>query len=330
MPVTSSSPERDFFRAELARFGPEAPVSTNLQQSECDQYCRMWASRQYENFTVVSWLLPRPLRQHFYNVYSYCRWSDNLADEIESDIESLRLLDWWEGELVAAETGQSQHPVMLALGETISQFDLSLVPFRDLLSAFRQDRRVQRYDSNAELIDYCKRSADPVGRILLSLARADSTENIELSDQVCTGLQLANFCQDMARDAAIGRIYAPRELYENFGVSESMLLEAKCTSEMQEMLAAWVAATRQRFDAGWELVHRVPKWLATDIELFIRGGTKILDQIAASGYDVWTQRPVVSKSQKLLLVAQAFKGRALGRPRTMTPNWGSGQSGVTA
>ncbi|GAB5403504.1 MAG: hypothetical protein Aurels2KO_17350 [Aureliella sp.] len=253
-----------------------------------------------------------------------------MADEIESDAESLRLLDWWEEQLTTAETGQPEHPVMRALSSTITEFELSLVPFRDLLSAFRQDRTVQRYDAQAELIDYCRRSADPVGRILLSMAGADSEENFRLSDQVCTGLQLANFCQDMARDAAIGRIYAPRELYESFDVSESMLLEAECKTAMQEMLAAWVGATRERFDAGWELVHRVPKWLATDIELFIRGGTKILDQVATSGYDVWTQRPVVSKSQKLLLVAQAFKGRALGRPRTMTPNWGSGQSGVTA
>lgn len=321
MPQLASPNERDFFRAELARFGTGATVATNLGQHECEQYCQMWAKRQYENFTVVSWLLPRPLRQHFYNVYAYCRWSDNLADEIESDDESLRLLDWWEAELNAAQEGRAEHPVMRALSGTIGQFELPLAPFRDLLSAFRQDRCVHRYTSEADLIDYCKRSADPVGRILLGMARADSDESVALSDQVCTGLQLANFCQDMARDAAIGRVYAPRELYERFGVSESMLLEAKCTTAMQEMLAAWVESTRQRFNAGWDLVHRVPKWLATDIELFIRGGTKILDLIAAGNYDVWTQRPTVSKSQKLALVAQAFKGRIVGRPKTMSPNW---------
>lgn len=326
---TPESTERAFFRAELEKLGPNqagaARVDTKLTRRECEQYCQMWASRQYENFTVVSWLLPRALRQHFYNVYAYCRWSDNLADEIESDAESLRLLDWWEGQLRMTIEDEPSHPVLRALQTTIAEFELSLEPFLNLLSAFRQDRQVSSYATGAELVDYCRRSADPVGRILLSLARADSQENVALSDQVCTGLQLANFCQDMARDAAIGRIYAPADLMEQYGVTTELVLSAECETQMQEMLRGWIATTRERFVHGWPLVHNVPSWLATDIELFIRGGTCILDKIELAAFDVWTERPTVSKSQKLRLAAQALKGRVLGRPQRLSPNWLVGQ-----
>lgn len=333
-PFIPETAEREYFRGELIRFGPDqagpAKPHTKLTLRECEQYCQMWASRQYENFTVVSWLLPRALRQHFYNVYAYCRWSDNLADEIESDVESLRLLDWWEHQLQMTIGGAPTHPVLRALEQTIAEFELSLEPFLDLLSAFRQDRQVNRYGTDEELVEYCRRSADPVGRILLSLARSDSPENIALSDQVCTGLQLANFCQDMARDAAIGRVYVPADLMEQFGVTPELILAAECKTQMQDMLGAWIATTRERFVQGWSLVHNVPSWLATDIELFIRGGTCILDRIELADFDVWTERPTVSKSQKLRLAAQALKGRVVGRPKRLTPNWLAGQGGRVA
>jgi len=320
----ASSPG-DWFRAELARFGPDS--STDWSLAECEKYCQKWAVQSYENFTVVSWLLPRVLRRHFYNVYAYCRWSDNLADEIASDSESLRLLDWWEDELRKCSGGRPKHPVMRAVQATIESLELSDEPFRNLLSAFRQDRVVNRYETNDDLLDYCRRSADPVGRILLAMAKSDSAENIELSDRVCTGLQIANFCQDMARDAAINRIYAPRSLWQKHRVSEEMLLGQQCQSELKVLLADWVASTREFFRQGWPLVHRVPKWLATDVELFIRGGTEILNQVAASDYDVWTERPTVTKSRKLMLAGQALTGRAFGRAKTLTQNWGTKHQG---
>lgn len=318
---TQASSSSGVFLAELARFGPDS--STDWSLAECEKYCQKWATQSYENFTVVSWLLPRALRQHFYNVYTYCRWSDNLADEIESDTESLRLLEWWEGELDKCSGGQPEHPVMRAVQATIESLTLSDEPFRNLLSAFRQDRMVNRYSTNEELLDYCRRSADPVGRILLAMARSDTAENVELSDRVCTGLQIANFCQDMARDAAMGRIYAPRSLWQKHLVTEEMLLGQQSGPQLKVLLADWVATTHEYFQEGWPLVHRVPKWLATDIELFIRGGTEILNQIAVSNYDVWTQRPTVTKSRKLRLVSQAFTGRLFGRAKTLTRNWGA-------
>jgi squalene synthase HpnC len=306
----SSNAERTVFLADLAKWGPASPPSAcDLETAQA--YCRRLARRHYENFTVVSWLLPKRLRQDFHNFYAYCRWSDDLADEAEP-AQRLPLLLWWQQQLLLCFSGRPAHPVMVALQQTIERHQIPIEPLEDLLNAFRQDQIVTRYADRDSLLDYCRQSANPVGRVILKMARADSPENLELSDSICTGLQLANFCQDMARDAAMDRIYAPAELCAANGVTDAMVLAARVTPQLTSLLQSWVVETRSLFAAGRGLVRSVPNWLAMDIELFVRGGLAILDEIESSGFDVWTQRPTVSKLKKLTLFAGALMTRAQG------------------
>jgi phytoene/squalene synthetase len=163
-------PPADDFEVELSRWGPESP-SAPPSLADSRAYCRFLATGHYENFPVVSLLLPKPLHQHFYNVYAYCRWSDDLGDETGDPQRALALLGWWRGELEACYAGQARHPVFVALAETIREFDIPRQPLTDLLSAFEQDQTVREYDTYPQLLDYCRRSADPVGRLVLALCR---------------------------------------------------------------------------------------------------------------------------------------------------------------
>lgn len=329
--LNTTSKQLDF-EHELLRLGPEQAIRLSLTESR--RYCSRWARQHYENFLVATVLLPRPLRQDFHNIYAFCRWSDNLADEIAGDQQSYRLLKWWEGELEACAVGQRRHPIFVALGDTIDAHQLSLEPFRDLLSAFRQDRAINRYEDSLQLLDYCRRSANPVGRILLELAGTVTTETVELSDQICTGLQMANFCQDLSRDAAQGRIYAPRTLWRRHGVEQTMLLNRVVTDELQSMLAEWVGEARAYLVAGWPLVDRVPSWLKTDVDLFVRGGMAILEVIERQGFDVWTNRPRVSKWRQGYLCLRSIVANArltrwvLDRPVALPADLQSSPSSV--
>ncbi len=299
------------FEQELAQFGPSQTTSTPLQQSLA--YCTRCAKRHYENFVVASCLLPRPLRQDFHNIYAFCRWADDLADEIRDPQTSLSLLDWWQAELEQCIDGTPRHPVLVALQQTICRHNMSLTPFVDLLSAFRQDQTVTRYQDDAQLFDYCRRSANPVGRMLLQLAKRSDPESLRLSDCVCSGLQLANFCQDMARDAALGRIYLPQSRWPAARVDEAMLLQVHATPQMKNALSQWVPTAREQLLAGWPLIDRVPRWLRVDVDLFVRGGLAILDAIADQQFDVWTKRPTVGKWTQAKLL-----GKTLCQPSRQT------------
>ena len=305
-----------FFANELARLGPRCPPSAwSLAQSQ--RYCRLWARRSDENFTVVSWLLPRRLRQDFFNVYAFCRWADNLADELDDPDESMRLLDWWQQQLTLCYSGRPAHPVLVGLQHTLERHRMPLNPFLDLLSAFRQDQSVKRYETPAQLMDYCRRSANPVGRILLHLADACNEKNLELSDRVCSALQLTNFCQDMSRDAAMNRIYIPRTAWVQHGVSEEDLLARRVTEPLRSLLADWVRQSRDMFDVGRPLVERLPTWLSFDVDLFIRGGMAVLDAIERQDYDVWSRRPGISRLGKLGLMGRSVvMGWAVHRKRS--------------
>lgn len=305
--------ETAFFAEQLERYGPNRnnPNSNNhrLALEDCRKYCKWFAKRQYENFTVVSFLLPRRIRQDFYNIYAYCRWSDDLADEVASTASSLELLQWWRTELALCTEGEPSHPIMLALQQTIRDYDIPIHHFSDLISAFEQDQQVFRYQTSDELLDYCRRSANPVGRILLRLGDCDSESNLEASDQICTGLQIANFCQDMARDAKINRIYAPAELLAKFHIEEEQVLASKATEPLKAFLREWVTLTKEYFHSGWHLIQHVPGWLATDVDLFVRGGLATLESIEKQDFDVWTRRPTLSKPKKLALMAQSLASR---------------------
>lgn len=286
---------------ELQRWGPDS-TSPRPTLAEAQHYCRYLAHSHYENFTVASWLFPRHLRQHLCHVYAYCRWADDLADEAQSPAESLRLLAWWE-ELL--DHPKPRHPVFVALRETIREKQIPLEPFRNLLVAFRQDQTQTRYDTFEELRRYCQHSADPVGRIVLHLGASANAETVQLSDSICTGLQLINFCQDVRRDYEIGRIYLPRAERIKFGGDDERFAALELDS-FRAMLKPQVDRAEQLLHAGEPLVKLVDRDLKLPVRLFINGGLAIAAAIRQQNYDVWTKRPVVSKWQKMTLLARAW------------------------
>lgn len=287
---------------ELDAYGPTASRRAP-SIAEAREYCRRLATTHYENFSVASRLLPRELQQHFYNVYGYCRWADDLADETNDPERSLALLDWWEEELRACYAGQSQHPVFVALAETIAEFQIPIEPFLDLLRAFRQDQTTPRYATFDELLGYCRGSADPVGRLVLSLGRSRDETNDVLSDSICTGLQLANFWQDVRRDRAKGRIYLPQDDLVRFGVGEADLDRPTATPEFRRLLKFEVDRAEVFLRRGLPLVARMPRGLNGDIWLFAQGGLRILAKIRALDYDVLHERPRVTKFDQMRLLA---------------------------
>ena len=272
---------------------------------EANAYCECLAKSHYENFSVATWFLPERLKPHFYSVYAYCRISDDLGDEVGDPQKSLRLLDEWEAELNACYEGEPRHPVFIALRETVKACDIPKQPFVDLLTAFRQDQRVSRYETFEDLLGYCRNSADPVGRLVLYLCGYRDAERQAFSDYTCTALQLANFWQDVVTDYAKGRIYLPLESLRKFGVTEADIADRRFTPEFRELMHFEVARAREWFERGMPLIKLVDHELALDIELFSRGGQAILNAIERQGYNVLRSRPVISKSQKLWLVLRA-------------------------
>ena len=278
---------------------------------EAREYCRRLATTHYENFSVATWFLPRHLRQHFYNVYAYCRISDDLGDEVGDANASLALLDQWQSELDACYNGKPRHPVFVALAETVREFDIPESEFSNLLKAFRQDQTVTRYKTFDALLGYCLNSANPVGHLVLYLCGYRDAERQRLSDFTCTALQLANFWQDVSVDYAKGRIYLPMEDLRRCGVTEDDLAHNRNTPAFVELMKFEVERAREWFERGMPLVSVVNKELAIDLELFTRGGQEILNAIKRQGYAVLGRRPSISKSRKLALVARAALGKLL-------------------
>jgi squalene synthase HpnC len=282
--------------------------------AEAQQYCARLARTHYENFSVATWFLPRNLRQDFFNVYAYCRISDDLGDEVGDPAASLALLDQWQGELDACYSGNPRHPVFVALAETVRRFEIPEHEFSDLLIAFRQDQTIIRFETFNDVLAYCRYSANPVGHIVLYLCGYKDAERQQLSDYTCTALQLANFWQDVTIDYAKGRIYLPLEDLRRYSVTEEDIARNRNTPALREMMKFEVARAREWFDRGLPLIGKVRKAMAIDLELFSRGGQEILNAIEGQGFAVLGQRPVISKTRKLALVARAALGKLLGGP----------------
>jgi squalene synthase HpnC len=285
---------------------PQAP-----SEAEAREYCRRLARNHYENFSVATWFLPERLRQHFFNIYAYCRISDDLGDEVGDPDASLHLLDEWEAELDACYDGIPRHPVFVALAETVRKFEIPRQPFADLLTAFRQDQSIHRYETFETLLGYCHYSANPVGHLVLYLCGYRDPQRQALSDYTCTALQLANFWQDVTVDYAKGRIYLPLEDLRRYQVSEQEIATARNTQAFCEMMRFEVERARDWFKQGLPLLGQVDRELAIDIELFSRGGQEILKAIERQGYGVLGRRPAISKARKLALVARAALGKFL-------------------
>jgi squalene synthase HpnC len=276
-------------------------------------YTNWLATHHYENFHVVSFLLPKRLHQDFYNVYAFCRWADDLGDEIGDTGESLRLLSWWRGELQKMYAGEASHPVFVALQGTASRCGLPIEPFNDLITAFEQDQTVTRYRNFEELFGYCRYSANPVGRLVLGLCGYHDEARRQLSDATCTALQLANFWQDVTVDWAKDRVYLPLDVLEKHGSSVSAIADRRFDAHFRAAMKEAVGVARDLFLKGLPLADQVDRRLAIDLELFSRGGLKVLEKIERMDYNVLAARPAISKVERVGLLLGALTRRAFSR-----------------
>jgi squalene synthase HpnC len=270
-----------------------------------ESYTRWLATHHYENFHVVTFLLPKRLHQDFYNVYGFCRWADDLGDEMGDTQESLRLLAWWREELDAMYAGRAMHPVFVALAGTVRKHNLPQQLFADLIQAFVRDQTVTRYRTWPDVLDYCRYSANPVGRLVLRLCGYADAERDRMSDATCTALQLANFWQDVTVDLEKNRVYLPLDLMERFGYSEADLFAKKFTPAFREAMKEAVGVAHELFMQGLPLARTVNRRLAFDLDLFSRGGLQVLRKIERQGYDVLRQRPHITKTERMMLLAGA-------------------------
>jgi squalene synthase HpnC len=305
-PATVFLPPLEFLRS------PEA-LSRACSPAEADAYTRWLATHHYENFHVVSILLPGRLHQDFFNVYAFCRWADDLGDEIGDPAESRRLLEWWERQLRDMYRGEAGHPVFVALKSTAGRHNLPIEPFLDLIRAFVQDQTVTRYRTFDELFAYCRCSANPVGRLVLHLCGYTDEERRKLSDATCTALQLANFWQDVSVDLAKGRVYLPLEVLERHGCPVEDVLARRATPAFRSALGEAVGVARRLFLEGLPLARTLAGRLRVDVELFSRGGMCILDKIERQDYDVFSGRPSLSRTDRLRLLVSTVTRAAFSR-----------------
>jgi squalene synthase HpnC len=280
--------------------------TTAYSEVEAREYTRWLATHHYENFHVASFLLPRNLHQDFYNVYSFCRWADDLGDEIGDPQESLRLLAWWRRELEAMYGGEASHPVYVALKDTVHRHGIPIEPFDRLIRAFEQDQTTTRYRKFDDVFGYCVNSANPVGHLVLYLCGYRDAERQRLSDCTCTALQLANFWQDIGVDLEKGRIYLPLDLLAKHGYTVEELLRLEENGRFRAVLAEAVDVAEDLFQKGLPLIRTVGRRLALDLELFSRGGMKILEKIKAQDYNVLRQRPHISKTERAGILLQCL------------------------
>ncbi len=265
-------------------------------------------------------MLPGKLRQHFYNIYAYCRWADDLADKMGDPQQSLALLGWWERQLRDCYEGRSAHPVFIALAETVERFKIPPAPFVDLLVAFRQDQRMRKYETIDELLNYCRYSANPVGRLVLYLSRCHTDETVLLSDAICTGLQLVNFWQDVAEDFGKGRIYLPQVDCHRFGYEMSHFQNRECNDAFRQLMEYEVERAEGWLRRGLPLINIVRPRLQFEVALFIHGGLAVAEAIRDQGYDVWAKRPIVGRRKKLRLALSCWWKLKTGAFRRSKPS----------
>ena len=278
---------------------------------DAEQTTRQLATTHYENFHVVSFLLPKHLHQDFYNVYAYCRTADDLADEIPDREESLRQLDDWRTQLNRMYEGHAEHPVFIALQGTAAKYGIPKQPFDDLITAFIQDRNKSRYANWDEVLHYCVYSANPVGRLVLYLCGYSDAERQRLSDATCSALQLANFWQDVTVDQLKDRVYLPLDLLARHNYTVDELFAHKFDERFRSIMREAVERARELFLAGLPLAGMVNRRLAVDLELFSRGGMRVLEKIEQQDYDVLSRRPKISKVERVGLLLSTLARLAL-------------------
>ena len=291
---------------------PEA-MAARYSLPDAEAYTRWLATHHYENFHVVSFLLPKRLHQDFYNVYAFCRWADDLGDEIGDKQESLRLLDWWREELEAMYAGEASHPVFVALRGAVDRHGIPQEPFADLIRAFVQDQTVSRYQTYADLFEYCRYSANPVGRLVLRLCGYSDADRVQLSDATCTALQLANFWQDVTVDFEKDRVYIPLEALHRHGSGVEEIASRRPTPAFRAAMREVVDRAQLLFEQGLPLAQMLDRRLALDLDLFSRGGMRVLEKIRGCDYDVLSARPAISKGERVRLLVGAMARIAFRR-----------------
>ncbi len=307
---------------QLEVFGPDRCEQLSFEQAR--QWCRRLAGRRYENFTVLGRLMPEDLRDDYAALYAFCRWADDLGDEVGDSDRSLELLGWWRRELVDCFAARPRHPVFVALARTIERHELPIEPFDDLIRAFEQDQTTPRYETWEELLGYCRLSADPVGRLVLMIAGEPRTDELfGLSDAVCTALQLTNHWQDVRGDLEQrDRIYIPRELIEiedfearlRAAVRQGYAPDHEFLAESRQLVKRCVERTWPLFEKGAKLLPKLAPPTRPFVWLFLAGGCRVLRLIELWNYETVLHRPRLSRAAKLVLVARAWlRGRLAWR-----------------
>lgn len=275
------------------------------------QYCELLARSHYENFPVGSFLIPRGLRKHFYSIYAFARTADDFADEgfgegYAEQEDRLEMLAGWREMLRQAVAGRATHPIFIALGETQAEFHLPVTLFEDLLSAFTQDVTTRRYEDFEQLLDYCRRSANPIGRLILLLFGYRDEQLHLWSDDICTALQLTNHWQDIVIDLSKDRIYVPAEDLARFNLTEEDLKGGQAGDGFRRLMAFEVERTRGLFNSGRPLCSWVRGRLGLELRAVWLGGASILKRIEENGYDVFRRRPVITLTDKLRILFLAM------------------------
>lgn len=302
---------------QLARFGPERCDTLSIDEARA--MCRRLALGRYENFSVLSGLVPRELRDDFAAVYAYCRWADDLGDEVGDHNRSLELLAWWRRELERCFADDPQHPVFIALHPTIQKHNLPIEPFDDLIRAFEQDQTVTRYDTWQQALDYCTLSANPVGRLVLMICGEERTgELFDRSDAICTALQLTNHWQDIKRDILQrDRIYLPRELIaaagiENFddrlirSAKQGYAVDQQFLEQTRVVIRECADRTWRLFEEGQTLLQMLSPRTRPIVALLASGGHYVLRQIELWNYETALHRPKLGTVARVMLVARAW------------------------
>lgn len=286
------------------------PLSSAHSLGEARAFCARLARAHYENFPVASWLIPRRVRPAVQAIYAFARIADDFADEEAHEGRRTERLAEWERMLDGCFRGEAIHPVFVALRDAVATFSLPRQSFADLLAAFRMDVHTRRYADEPALLEYCRLSANPVGRLLLRLFGYDEPELARRSDAICTALQLTNHWQDVAIDLKRDRIYLPADARSRHGVTEEELRAGTAGAGFRALMREQVARVRGLFAEGRPLCDAVRGRFRLELRLTVLGGERILDRIEARRFDVLSRRPKLGPADALVILGRAARWRA--------------------
>lgn len=295
---------------------------THLTLDEAFEYCAKITNSHYENFPVASLFLPKEQRPYVQAIYAFSRVADDMADElVRPSAERLADLDAWEDNLKRCYQGDADHPVFIALADTVSKLDIPFELLRSLLTAFRRDVVQRRYETFEDLLSYCACSANPVGRIVLTIFGYRDEKSFLLSDKICTALQLTNFWQDVAIDQQKDRLYLPLEDCLSHGYSIEQWKDGRVDDTFRRLMKFETERTRDLFYAGAELPFIVDKDLQVELKLVWFGGMTILKKLERSKFDVFSHRPTLSSLDKMSVLFRGLFLNNLRRPKKKGDPW---------